>query len=481
MSDKETCWDREAADALEARLRRRLRSIDPTGCAGNGTPLADAAATLLSAVVMQAGVGPDAADALTRAQLVAVMGTVEKALEGDDPEDEVIEGGGWRHMPMPFDATLYKYDPGHVIVGDQSYVLVDSMAGMIRRHEAPTDPAGPNLEQFLAELLRATSFRPCGAIGLPSVIVDVGTNVEHRLRFPACPSAGGVHLDIVLKRPINHLTHQAIWALVEEARRIMDLFWAKRGRFASLAKRTRASFASALAGAGPAADGLALAEVSARSCFTEDENGVVTLEAPRLHIGVASFDNMLRPGVCHYCVEFSGGVTSATERAVRFHAPRARLVSEGSTLRIDSLAAAFARAAPGGPAAVLRRLARELGTYVALPLKCGRMLVTRLSWCNGVITCEGRTLRAMKYSGSTFLLYNVVLSETLLHSLVGRRIDEFLKLPLPCPIEIESVDNSDPSVVELELRNEPQVVDLEAGTIADDPEVVGRSGDLEGP
>lgn len=469
MSEKTAYWDREAADALEADLRGRLRSIDPTSCAGNGTPLADAAATLLASDIMQSGVGLDVAARLTEEQLITVMSTVKNVLDEET----------WhRNLSMPFgtDVTVYEHDLGIVILGDQEFVLVDTMPGMFRRHEVPTDPTGPNLERFLAHLLQATSGWPSSAIGLPTVVAGggmfEGMVVTHRLRFPACAAAGGVCLDIELNRPINQQTHRALHDLVDEAKSTMDMFWDLRGRLSARAKRARSTFATAVAHAGPAAAGLALVELLARSDTTIDEEGHTTEVALEMHIGVSSFDGALRPSVCHYVTNPSGYAKRATELAVRGHAPRALRVSEGPTLHIEALAAAFARAAPGGLAAVLGRLAHELGTDVALPLTGGRLLVTRLLWRDGVISARGNTLRQMSYFGDKVSLSDVVLPQTLRQSLIGRNLDQVLKLPLSCPIEICGMERTDSGEIKLKLRNELRVVDLALGTIADEPDVI---------
>ena len=67
---------------LEADLRRRLRRIDPRTDAGNGTLLADAAASLIAADAVQAGADPAAIARLTNDDLSAAQSIIGELLRG---------------------------------------------------------------------------------------------------------------------------------------------------------------------------------------------------------------------------------------------------------------------------------------------------------------------------------------------------------------------------------------------------------------
>lgn len=443
---------------IEAELRTRLRLVDPTSDAGNGTLLADAAATIIAADAVQAEKGRKAVAGMTDAELAAAM-----KLVGD-----LLGGATILDVPLPFGTNAREIDPGLVMVGDQHYVLADTLSGMIPRHAAPAFQAGPNFELFLEELRNATADRPSSGLGLPSGITEGGCVDQHLLHFAPCASAGGVSLDVPIERPIHQMLRHSFNEIVHHVAWAMDIFWEQRKALARRARTARSMFEAEAALADPIEQGLTVADFRSRPFEFVDANCETIHDKLSLYIGLTSFDAALRPGVERHLLIGKVYAKKAMHFAICRHKSMADRVARGGPLYIHGLAASIASAAPEGLAAVLGRLSRELQTDVALPISRGRQLVARLYWSDGVIKAWAHGHHHVGFDDREVTLRDYKLPDTIEGSLVGRRLDEIIDLPMVCRLRIRDVERPYDSAIILHLEDAIHTVDLASGSIGDE-------------
>ena len=442
---------------LEADLRRRLRRIDRESDAGNGQLLADATASLIAADAVQAGIRLVAVANITDVELATAMRKTADMLSG------------WANLDvvLPFRTKARWIGDGVVTVGDQRYVMVDIWGGMHREHEAPTSQVGPNLDRFLAELKAETEGRACRELGTPVVIVEEGAVDAYSLHFAPCAAAGGVSLNVPIKRPINQLPHDAFDQIVQLTSHAMQNFWSQRELIARRAIDIKWTLEAEVALAGAEAFDLKILDVWSRPFEIVDSNGKLMSEQLSLYIAVRSFDAALRMGVERWRVFGNVQTLKAIQSAVQAHVAKAARLKRGDGQYIEGLAATILEAAPGGSAAILRRLSQRLATDIALPISRGRQLVSRLYWSNGTIKAWQLAHEHVQFRDSEVTLRDFPLPDAIADGLEGRRLDEIIGMPMPCAITVRSVERRSESALALHLQDVFHEIDFATGEIGE--------------
>lgn len=444
---------------LEADLRRRLRRIDPKSDAGNGQLLADAAATLIAADALQAGVEPQVVARMSDDDLAAVLPLVAKLIS-----DRTV----WVSA-LPFGTEARGIDPGLVAIGDQHYVMVDIWGGMAREHEAPIAQEGPNLDRFLAELQAATAGLPCGALGLPTAITEGSLAPEHLLHFGPCAAAGGVSLDVLIERPIHQIPHDAFKEIIHSTVWAMEIFWRQREAMARRARYVRSTFKAKVALTGALANavagGLTIVDFRSRPFEFVDSNCETIPDKLSLYLGLTGFNGAFRPDVDHWLMIGRADARETIQVVIKRYIKDLAKVAHGPWLLIDGLAASIAEAAPGGATPVLKRLSRQLATDVVLPISRGRQLVVQLYWSDGIIRASSDHHRHVQFTDTEVTLRNYPLPDTIKDALIGRRLDEVVDLPTSRAPTIRAVEYPYPNALILHLDNALHDVDLTSGTI----------------
>lgn len=376
---------------------------------------------------------------------------------------------GWPHKPaqLPFGTTAQAGSDGQVWVGDECYVLVDRWDGMVREHQAPASQAGPNMDLFHAQLRQAVAGQAFSALGLPEAITEEGGVDAYLLHFPPCAAAGGVSLDVSIDYPIHQMRHDAFGGIIHQTTWAMEIFWSQRRSLAQRVRFAKAQFEGAVAGAGAAGLGLKMVDFRSRPFEFVDSNCETLHEKLSLYIGVSAFDAALRPGVEHWLMMGKKGSQEAAASAVRKYLRNVKRLEQRKVHSADGLAAAFIAGAPGGPAAVLGRLAQHLTAFVVMPIAGGRQFVVHLYWSNGEIKARHDEHRRIYFHDDEVTLRDFSAPDVIEDSLVGRRLDQIVGLPVPCPVRIVAIDRVFEGSPTLKLETVFHPVDLAAGTIGE--------------
>ena len=368
---------------------------------------------------------------------------------------------------MPFGTEARAIDDGEVCVGNEYYVLIDSWGGMVRAHEAPVSQAGPNFDLFLAQLREAVAGQACSALGLPDAITEESVVDEYLLHFPPCASAGGVSLDMPIDRPIHQLPHYAFCDIIHLTVWAMEIFWNQRKRLAQRVRIAKSLFEIAIDGAGAVGAGLRVVDFRSRPFEFVDSNCDTLHDKLSLYIGLSSFDAALRPGTAHWMLMGKERARQTMTSAVRQHLATMQRIERGDVPSADGLAAAFIAGAPGGASAVLARLAQNLTTWVVMPISGGRTFAARLYWSDGEIKAWHLEHRHVHLRDAAVTLRNYPLPDVIENSLEGRRLDEIIGFPMPCPVRVRSGERPYPGSLVLLLHDVFHPVDLVAGSIGE--------------
>lgn len=344
-------------------------------------------------------VGQDAVEAFADALALDTGAVLETAtglanlsdaciLEGARNFSAALRGVG-EPFNLPSGTRVSIGRPGSVEIAGRAYVRRRSVPGLHLVEATPRDAHGDNFESLRLMVYNRGSSSSCRHIGLPSPAFIGDGGVQYLIEFPPFMEAGGAVLtyraeDIDAARfcaaPLLSLEKVAD-AMVKGT----QWLWRRRNIIGNLVQEARQA---AVAGIKVAYGGGCTVALD-RICI--DARTIAEAEGPTLRLEYLGYDDALRRGrllVVARKDEFAGGVML---RAPRMHARRKAQIEQLRKLRadgwIDELAAAIARAAPEGQAAVLLRLSRDLETPVAIPTAYGPFHAT-LYWRDGVIRAD---------------------------------------------------------------------------------------------
>ena len=447
------------ARALD-RLSRFLRDHD----AGNGTPLAAAAAAAIAIDMRTARAQPGALDDITDLALI------ETALE----LHWALNEGGDAELELPFGTKAVCKAPGSVELGHATYVLDAGRPGLHPVEITRRDAHGPNLERLRTLIGRKTRKLACRRLGLPSASSVTNNEMRHNLQFAPCAEAGGV----VLQRRASETgadrfcaaTPKQLAPFADSIVRDMRELWTHRKAIGERVDAVRrASEAHILAEHGTDAP----VAITAIAVELWGETGG---EPISLYVEMDSIDEALRPGKVLEYVPARDPLEGAWFRFCDHWSWRTRDIAElaalGATGRISDLAAGVAAAAPDGQATVLARLARDIETQVLLPTASGDVYAT-LYWQNGYIEAEV-SLPGRLETYTRKIEVRDTLPATMLVAAIGRPLGDVVGLPFDLRTPIQDVEERNGGWLRFGVDHVHSLVNCGTGEIWPEPASGGQ-------
>lgn len=453
----------DAMQFAEARLRSKVEEVVGNTGIGNGTP---AAAVLVSAVLADARAASAAAtliDALTEDVLhqmaVEVICTVGMGHQGE--------------IALPFGTAANVRLAGGITIGDAHLMLDAGRPGLHPIETMRRDAHGPNLDRLRELIARKTRRLACRGLGLPSPSSIATNEMRHNLQFAPCPEAGGVSLqrsaadsgaDRFCAATAKQLDAFAT-SIVSDMRKLWTHRKAIGARVEAVRAAAEAQFAAEHGKDGPVQLRTITVDLSAE-----------TFESPVcLYLEIEALDEALRPGTVLDFIPGGNGVDEPWFRIRDHFAFRtehaAELAAMGATGWIDDLAAAVAAAAPGGQAAVLKRLAHELEARVVLPTPKGDIYAT-LYWQNGFIAAEvSKPGRLDSYSDR--IEVRAKLPATFLASAVSKPFNQLVDLPFSLSVPIDGIEECRGDWLKIRVEYGHSPVNCETGEIFAKPVKTG--------
>lgn len=444
----------DAIAFLQAAGLGKLQAAGRGRDAGNGTPLADAAATLLAFDARRAGMAP---------ARIALLDdhVVEQTLED---VWRLLNDGRTGRIELPFGTAATSRARGSASIADVDLTLVEGTPGLTREELAPVDLEGSNLDILLGAVTRHVSRQKCRTLGSPEPVSVEGRFQEWLLRFPPCAEAGGVSPEFDFPdRPVCWRTHGELVELAGRMAEAMAAFWRGRAAIARAAGDLRARLAREISAAGAGAEELSIVRLAI--CPTQD----LTFGASGFHVDVEALDDAMRPGVIRMHVRARDRFDAGWFYPIRHHASRRAALDAGEPTFIDDFALAIARAAPEGATAVLARLAGKLATDVRLPLDGGRIMVARLYWADGIVAADLFGTGRLEHSMNALTVIDQPLPETILSNARGRMLGEIVGLPFEAPFPITYVDQRGSDRVTFLFETEARTFDARTGAIGTEP------------
>lgn len=413
---------------IEAKLLARYAGIGLTDDTGNGTPLANAAATLLAHDAVATGQTVDTVDTLSDLTLSTAAYQTLVLLSGCSGEE----------ITFPFGTSARSEIPGSVTIDEIAYTSVAGHAGLVREDEAPLFSQGPN-SVLLVKLIGTLARRlACHRLGEPVFLRIVnGADDAHVLRFAPDAGAGGVSLEYVIAgRPLEWLVHDQVHVHAEDVVRSMRQFWRQRKDIAAVAAQVRETASAVIDAHKPEAEPIALVGLFMRMA----RNWPASITP--IWAEVSMFDHALRRGAVMEEIDRSENTVSTIQKLAELQDDRARSLARGDHNILDGLAAAIIEAASAGSAAILQRLKTELAVEVTLPMGARKKLVARLYWNHGSVDAGIYQTDNLYCWTGRLTLSGVSLPATTVAALPARQLCEVVELPFASPFPIHQADMS---------------------------------------
>lgn len=377
----------------------------------------------------------------------------------------VLNSGDGTSFGLPFGTTAVSPTPGTLTIGQQQFVLDAGRAGLHPLDAVARDAHDPNFKLLVTLIRSKTRNLACRRLGVPTPKHIVDNDSRHVIQFAPLAEAGGV----VLQRPAGDTGADRfcaalpwqIEALADSMVADMRMLWRRRVEIGARVHELRLAAEAGLR-AEPGLD--CQARVDAISIQSPD----LEIARPSLYIEYHAIDEALRPGVVlSYVPEFRGrdGVLPPPYQMLYRVGIREQLAQFGATGWIDGPAAAVARAAPQGRAAVLARLAEQYDTTVVFPTRYGA-LCADLYWQEGRITLEASLPGKFVWTTDELRLNGVVLPDAILQGLQGRTLSEVIELPFGGDLTIIDA-RVGPDGLVLTLEPNEKLVNCERGAILD--------------
>ena len=294
---------------------------------------------------------------------------------------------------LPFGTRVTLGRPGSVEIAGRVYVARPHVPGLHPIETTPRDAHGSNMESLRLCVFNWGGSSSCRNFGLPTPASVALGGVRHVIEFPPLAELGGAVLqydvDTIDAARFCSAPNRSLEKFCKIVVRDTQRLWRHRVKIARRVEQVRRA----------AEEGIGLADhYGGRADLGRiliDPRSSWLGNVPTLRIEYLGNDDALRRGTLHEVVDsHDPAAAQSMMRAALVHRQRGRKLDDlrqfGADGRIDASAAAVARAAPEGAAAILLRLSRELETLVTVPSPGGVRHAT-LFWRDGVIRAEELT------------------------------------------------------------------------------------------
>lgn len=425
----------EIRAALEPYARARMTALEPKTALGNGTRLADAAATILTAVLARQGVKAfrkpeETVAAVTEVELREVFDTVRDLVNDGDSDRKVTLSGG---------VTLEAGYRSGIVVGTIGYVPVRGMPGLHDSSAWGSAPGDPGDEKLRREVAKAMARLP--AMDVPVVgMTDVAVRHDYRWRdvlvVPMRGGPGVTYMDETRIHPVETLLDIEIALIAQTVAAKARDMWKQ-------SPQIDVEYQRVLAEIGPVLDAAKADGLPVRLAGVKVSRAYGRIDVDPL---VEVLGNDLKPAIWTPDTSQGTSLEKATRSQMVIQRRRKRIMDEaaveGARGRIDRVTLAAIRAHAADPAEVLRRMAksrrvtvrngRPEGTHAGgRPLDKHNPL--RITWRNGRIESSFEFAEGIAWQHGTLVLKKAQFPQTVLDMLPGKPISALIDHPFLTP------------------------------------------------
>lgn len=409
----------ENRDALQSMLAERMRALDASDL-GNGTPFADAAATIAAHdMAMRGSKALKDKPALVAAEPEEHLRGVMQAVH------EVLDAGHGRKAWLPSGLQINGSARVGVNIGMHHYVPVSSLPGLHVNLRAPDDPLGFNVDALRTLITEGIATLPPMDVAPPQAHeIEIGHVGGYR-SYISLPLRGGPGV-----RTPHHTTHPRVErelraGLEGIAAEVVEMArdaWERRDEFDAAYAATSAVIAAVMDKA--RTSGLAMRYMGAQS-----SDG----HRPRCMPVFEILGRDLRPTRWQPWAGDTEGLAKALAGQLTVQRRRAKQlaasIAAGGRVRVEAVTLAALRASGQDVPAMLTKVHRtgqaafKLGR---LPNKHDGM---RLAWRDGMVTSTFNFSENATWSYGVLILRNIALAASIIPSLPGKRIGDVVEHP----------------------------------------------------